>query len=80
LDNWNSHFAIAMLRRAIVDWRAGVGRPEWSKRGRLSAEARDWIFNSERRAHVRFEDVCEVLGAEPNWMRAMLRAEYATAE
>jgi hypothetical protein len=70
--------AQAMIEQAIADWRAGVGRPEWSPRGRRSAEAAGWLFDDERRATFTFADVCDVLGAEPGWMRAMILSEYAT--
>lgn len=75
METWNHHFAKAILRQAIADWRAGMGRPEWSKRGKLSAGAGDWIFNPDRRALVKLEDVCAVLGVEPDAMRAKIRAK-----
>ena len=78
-DGW-ARFAQAMVRQATEDWRAGVGRPEWSPRGRRSAEAADWLFNVERRAAVTFEDVCALLGVEPGWMRRMIRAKYGENE
>ncbi|MGD0290093.1 MAG: hypothetical protein ABSC63_10625 [Candidatus Binataceae bacterium] len=71
--------AQAMLEQAIADWRVGFGRPEWSPRGRLSAEAADWLFSDERRATFTFKDAADVLGAEVNWLRAMIRAEHGGA-
>jgi hypothetical protein len=67
-----------MIEVAIADWRAGVRFPEWSKRGRRSAEAAGWLFDDERGATLTFADVCDLLGAEPGWMRAMILSEYAT--
>jgi hypothetical protein len=71
--------AAAMLRLAIADWRAGIGMPEWSPRGKRSAEAFDWLFNDERRAHVTFQRVCDLLGAEPSWLRTEIRAVHGVS-
>jgi hypothetical protein len=76
MDYGSLLLAQAMLEQALEDWRAGLRYPEWSKRGRLSADAADWLFNDERRAILTFADVCDVLGAEPSWMRATIRAGY----
>ncbi len=65
-----------MIELAIADWRAGVRYPDWSRRGRLSADAADWLFNPGRRALVKFEDACAVFDVEADWMRAMIRAKY----
>jgi hypothetical protein len=68
--------AAAILEQAVEDWRVGFGRPEWSPRGKLSAEAADWLFNDDRRATFTFRQVCDVLGAEPERMRKLIRREY----
>jgi len=72
--------AAAMISLAIADWRAGAGRPEWSPRGRRSAEAHAWLFDDARHSIFTFKDVCDVLGAEPSWMRAMIRAEHGGSD
>lgn len=68
--------AAAMLEQAVEDWRVGANYPDWSPRGRRSAEAAGWLFDDERRATFTFKAVCEVLGAAPSWLRAMIEAEY----
>jgi hypothetical protein len=67
-----------MIEVAIADWRAGVRYPDWTRRGKLSAEARDWLFNPARRALVKFEDACAVFNVDADWMRARILSEYAT--
>jgi hypothetical protein len=68
--------AAAMIDLAIEDWCAGFGWAAWSPRGKRSTEASDWLFSDERCASLTFKDACNVLGAEPGWMRKMIRAEY----
>ena len=58
--------AAATLECAISDWRVGAGRPE--------------LFDDARRATFTFKDVCNVLGAEPDWLRAMIREEYGESK
>jgi hypothetical protein len=69
LESCNQLLAAAMIELAIADWKAGIGRPEWSQRGRRSMNAADWLFNPERRALVTFEDACAALGADPDYTR-----------
>jgi hypothetical protein len=68
--------AQAMLELAIADVRAGVGRPEWTPRGKRAAEARDWLFNPERRALIKFEDCAAMFDLDADWLRKEIRAEY----
>jgi len=65
---------MATIQFALEDWRAGVGRSEYSRRGRRSAEAADWIFNPEHRARLTFDDACAILDLAPTWARKQIRA------
>jgi hypothetical protein len=68
--------ALAMIEQARADWRRGIDRPPWSPWGRRSAEAGDWLFNPDRKAHLSFHLCCEVLGIDPSQKRIALRAKY----
>lgn len=69
-----------MIGLAIEDLRAGAGWPEWSPRGRRSAEAAAWLFDERREAVFTFEDVCAVLGIESSWIRAKIRAKFGVTD
>jgi hypothetical protein len=69
LESCNQLLAAAMLKLAIADWQAGLCYPKWSRRGKRSMDAADWLFNPERRALVTFEDACAALGADPDYTR-----------
>jgi hypothetical protein len=79
IEGWQL-LAMAMIELAIADWRAGIGKPDWSPRGRRSEEAGDWLFNPARAAHLTFQQACDLLKAEPSRLRAGIRSKYEGTE
>ena len=62
-----------MLEIAIADYKNGRDHNPSMGRGRLSRDAESWLFDPSRPALVRFDDVCAMLGVEPEVMRARIR-------
>ena len=63
-----------MIKQAIEDIEAGCGRPKWSPRGRLAADARDWIFGPPR--GLSFETACDFLGVSADVARAAILRKW----
>jgi hypothetical protein len=62
---------IAVLQEAMVDFEANVSAKGWKKRN-LFREAKDWIFDESRDWIFSFENICEVLGLDPDYVRGRL--------
>ena len=62
---------LAVLRDAVSCYQDHVGARKKPKRS-LHLEAEEWILDRDRSHLFSFENLCEVLGYDPDYMRAGL--------
>ena len=62
---------IAVLQKAIVDFEENVSA-KTGRRRNLFREAKDWIFDEATNWLFSFENICAVLGLDPDYVRGRL--------
>ena len=67
---------IALLEDAVQSYRKFAGARDREGRER-SHEAKDWIFSQDRAWIFSFNNVCELLGLDPDYVRRGLRENPA---
>ncbi|MCS6894327.1 MAG: hypothetical protein NZO16_07190 [Deltaproteobacteria bacterium] len=62
---------LAVLQKAVSDYLVGEGE--------IRENARDWLFDDEFDASLKFRFVCDCLGLDPSAFRAHLRRMEASS-
>jgi hypothetical protein len=63
---------VAVLEDALRTF-CGCARSPGRRNRRLSQEAADWFASSDTSWPFAFENICDALGLEPEWIRQLLR-------